>query len=270
MARATRSKDVKEPTKGKVVKTPTKVVATKSKKVAEVKPAKRTSSEVEEETVEAEKETVVAEELELSSEESSDDDEDLHGLSGDEESEEPSKKKSKNVTTTTKEGHSINKTIAKPTEARVNNGKRGVVYVGRIPHGFHERELKTYFSQFGAIINLRLSRNKKTGASKHFGYIEFESLDVAKVAAETMNNYLLEGHLLKVNIQESIHDELFKGANTPFNPIDWNKINREKNDNPKTAEEWKIIVEDVQKQKENKQKELNDLGFDYDLKVLLK
>jgi len=36
-----------------------------------------------------------------------------------------------------------------------------VVYVGRIPHGFYEEQMRAYFSQFGVIKNLRLSRNKK-------------------------------------------------------------------------------------------------------------
>lgn len=36
-----------------------------------------------------------------------------------------------------------------------------VVYLGHIPHGFYEEQMKAYFSQFGTIVNLRLSRNKK-------------------------------------------------------------------------------------------------------------
>lgn len=38
---------------------------------------------------------------------------------------------------------------------------RGVLYLGRIPHGFYEAEMKAYFSQFGDVTRLRLSRNKK-------------------------------------------------------------------------------------------------------------
>lgn len=57
--------------------------------------------------------------------------------------------------------------------------------------------MQGYFSQFGDVKQLRLSRNKKTGASKHYAYIEFESEDVAKIVAETMDNYLLFGKLLQ-------------------------------------------------------------------------
>lgn len=38
---------------------------------------------------------------------------------------------------------------------------RGVIYLGRIPHGFYEDQMRNYFSQFGDITRLRLSRNKK-------------------------------------------------------------------------------------------------------------
>ncbi len=37
----------------------------------------------------------------------------------------------------------------------------GVVYVGRIPHGFYEQEMRKYFSQFGMVKRLRLARSKK-------------------------------------------------------------------------------------------------------------
>lgn len=201
--------------------------------------------------------------------------EDLNGLSSEEESdeeveiEEPATKKSKTVVTTTKDGHSINKTIAKPTESsKAKGAKRGVIYIGRIPHGFHEVEMRKYFSQFGDIINLRLSRNKKTGASKHYGWIEFESHEVASVAAETMNNYLLEGHLLKVSVLDSIHEDLFKGANTKYTVIDWDKKNREAHDRPKSENEWAAISKKFEQAKVDKQKELKDLGFEYDVTVL--
>ena len=39
--------------------------------------------------------------------------------------------------------------------------RRGVVYVGHIPHGFYETQMKEYFSQFGKITKVHVSRNKK-------------------------------------------------------------------------------------------------------------
>lgn len=85
-------------------------------------------------------------------------------------------------------------------EQQENNNKQqgGVLYIGRIPHGFYEPEMMAYFSQFGTVTRLRISRSKKTGRSRHYGFIEFASPEVAQIVQETMDNYLLFGHLLKV------------------------------------------------------------------------
>ncbi|KAJ8960411.1 hypothetical protein NQ318_013691 [Aromia moschata] len=68
---------------------------------------------------------------------------------------------------------------------------RGLIHVAHIPHGFYETEMKNYFKQFGAITNIKVCRSRKNGNSKGFGYVEFLHPDVAKIAAETMNNYLM-------------------------------------------------------------------------------
>ncbi|SCU81643.1 LAFA_0C06326g1_1 [Lachancea sp. 'fantastica'] len=74
----------------------------------------------------------------------------------------------------------------------------GIIYVSRLPKGFHERELARYFAQFGDLKEVRLARNKKTGNSRHYGFVEFVNKEDAVVAQETMHNYLLMGHLLQV------------------------------------------------------------------------
>ncbi|NXW39744.1 MK67I protein, partial [Nyctiprogne leucopyga] len=70
----------------------------------------------------------------------------------------------------------------------------------------------------GKVTRLRLSRSKKTGASKGYGFIEFESDDVAKIVADTMNNYLFSERLLKCQFMppERVHEHLFKNCNKVF------------------------------------------------------
>ncbi|KAM9230294.1 LOW QUALITY PROTEIN: MKI67 FHA domain-interacting nucleolar phosphoprotein-like [Dugong dugon] len=93
----------------------------------------------------------------------------------------------------------------------------GVVSMGHIPRGLFEPQLKGYFSQFGTVTGLKLSRSKKTGNSKGYAFVEFESDDVAKVVAETMNSYLF-GRLLKCDFMppEKVQEELFKDWGVPF------------------------------------------------------
>jgi len=39
--------------------------------------------------------------------------------------------------------------------------KRGVIYVGHIPHGFYEQELRGFFSQFGTVTRVKLARSRE-------------------------------------------------------------------------------------------------------------
>lgn len=48
--------------------------------------------------------------------------------------------------------------------------RRGVIYVGRLPHGFYETQLKEYFSQFGTVTKVHVSRNKKVCTQIMFGH----------------------------------------------------------------------------------------------------
>ncbi|TKY49004.1 MKI67 FHA domain-interacting nucleolar phosphoprotein [Spatholobus suberectus] len=107
-----------------------------------------------------------------------------------------------------------------------------VLYVGRIPHGFYEKEMEGYFGQFGTIKRLRIARNKKTGKSRHFGFIEFESPEVAKIVADTMHNYLLLEHLLQVYVipPEHVHPRLWRGFNYRYKPLDSVQIERKRHD----------------------------------------
>ncbi|KAJ3368882.1 hypothetical protein GGF31_006017 [Allomyces arbusculus] len=145
---------------------------------------------------------------------------------------------------------------------------RGVVYLGRIPHGFYEKEMKEYFSQFGQVTRLRLSRNKKTGASKHYAFIEFESEAVADVVASTMDNYLLFGHVLRCRVipRDQVHPDLFKNADRKFRIINTAAIHQRRHNtvDAKTAEKRaKNLVTKAAK----KQALLSELGIDYTVPV---
>ncbi|KFP17664.1 MKI67 FHA domain-interacting nucleolar phosphoprotein-like, partial [Egretta garzetta] len=61
-------------------------------------------------------------------------------------------------------------------------------------------------------------RCSQTGGSKGYGFIEFESDDVAKIVADTMNNYLFSERLLKCQFisPERVHENLFKTSNKIF------------------------------------------------------
>ncbi|ABN65543.1 predicted protein, partial [Scheffersomyces stipitis CBS 6054] len=223
--------------------------------------------EVEEQNDEDEEDQDVSE----LSDESDDEDEDLRGLSSEEEDDDEEEEEAeKDIKSKIKrDGHLVNKTVIS-SEARASkkSKKRGIIYLGRLPQGFQEPEMKKYFSQFGSIINLKLSRNKKTGKSKHYGFIEFENFEIAKIAAESMNNYLIFGHLLRCEVVETANEDLFKNTEKNFKVIPWKKISKHKNDKPKSKEQWGKLVEKYENQKLKKQTELKEKGIDFDLNSL--
>ncbi|MCJ1225456.1 hypothetical protein MMC12_002105 [Toensbergia leucococca] len=147
------------------------------------------------------------------------------------------------------------------TKAKGN--EPGVIYVGRIPHGFHEHEMRSYFTQFGPILRLRLSRNRRTGASKHYAFIEFASESVAAIVASTMNNYLLFGHILKCRVvpREQVHEKLWIGANRRFKAVPWARIEGRKLERGLGREGWERRVEGERKRRVEMGERLKGIGY---------
>ncbi|KAF7503023.1 hypothetical protein GJ744_004699 [Endocarpon pusillum] len=164
------------------------------------------------------------------------------------------------------------KTQKKLRQAAQNGNKDGpgAVYVGRIPHGFYENEMRQYFSQFGNISKLRLSRNRKTGHSKHFAFIEFESNEVAKIVAETMDNYLMFGHILKCKYvqPEALHPDTFKGANKRFRVAPHNRMEKRALEAPKSESQWAKKNSKEQSRRNRKAEKLKAMGYEIELPKL--
>jgi nucleolar protein 15 len=139
----------------------------------------------------------------------------------------------------------------------------GTIYLGHIPHGFFEKQMHSYFSQFGTITRLRLSRNRRTGKSKHYGWVEFQSKDVAQIVAETMDGYLIHPHRMVCKVVE-VDDNVWKGSNKVFKKIPWVKINREKLEGKRTKEKWEDLARKDHERMEKRMEKIKELGIDYD------
>ncbi|GAQ91851.1 hypothetical protein KFL_008690020 [Klebsormidium nitens] len=151
--------------------------------------------------------------------------------------------------------------------AGAGGGAQGrVVYIGRIPHGFYEDQMSGFFGQFGTISRLKVSRNKKTGKSKHYAFIEFESSEVAAIVAECMHNYLLFGSVLQCSVMDpdKLHPDTFKNANRKFVKVPWQRIAREQHNKERTPEEQQRVVTRLLKADETRRKRLREQGIEYD------
>src|SRR5436853_7906164 len=123
--------------------------------------------------------------------------------------------------------------------------------------------MREYLSQFGTITKLRPLRNKRTGASKLFAFIEFESDEVAKIVAGAMDNYLMFGHILKCKYvpQESLHPDTWKGANKRFRKVPYTMLEKKALEAPKTSMQWEKKNESEQKKREQKAQRMKELGY---------
>jgi nucleolar protein 15 len=130
--------------------------------------------------------------------------------------------------------------------------------------------MRAYFSQFGDITRLRLSRNRVTGRSKHFAFVEFASVSVAKIVAETMDNYLLYGHILKCKFvsEDQLHPGIWKGANRRFKKVPWNKIEKKRLEQGKTREQWDQSIKKEQQRRIGQALKAEALGYHLDLPEL--
>jgi len=148
--------------------------------------------------------------------------------------------------------------------------EHGFVYLGHIPHGFFETEIKSYFSQFGRVVRLRLARSLRTGNHKGYGFVEFENVEVARIAAETMNNYLMFNKILKCHLipKEKLHKLTFKNAKRPFHVRLASKL-RQRFNATKSADKLKQIETRNKNKMEKRQTKLKELGINLDLSKLM-
>lgn len=111
---------------------------------------------------------------------------------------------------------------AKPSPGKKGQGKSGtetsdkssVIYLGHIPNGFFETEMRKFFIQFGAVKRLKLFRSKKTNNSKGYAFVEFESPQVAEVVSEAMQGYFLMERQLVSHVVpvEKLHKGMFTAS----------------------------------------------------------
>jgi RNA recognition motif-containing protein len=73
------------------------------------------------------------------------------------------------------------------------------LYIGNLPYGVTEDDIKAKFSEFGELANINLVMDRFTGESKGFGFIEYANNSDADKAIKSMNGAQFGGRTLKVN-----------------------------------------------------------------------
>ncbi|MEN8780012.1 MAG: RNA-binding protein [Desulfobacterales bacterium] len=73
------------------------------------------------------------------------------------------------------------------------------IYVGNLAFAITEDELRQAFEAFGTVDTATIIKDKYSGQSKGFGFVEMPSGDEARAAIEGLNGKDLKGRNLNVN-----------------------------------------------------------------------
>ena len=73
------------------------------------------------------------------------------------------------------------------------------IYVGNLSYRTTEDDLRTAFEAFGAVSSTAIIRDRESGQSKGFGFVEMSSDTEAQAAITGLNDKEVGGRRLKVN-----------------------------------------------------------------------
>jgi RNA recognition motif-containing protein len=77
------------------------------------------------------------------------------------------------------------------------------LFVGSLSQETTEEDLRTIFSEFGEIVALRILRDKETGFSRGFGFVEMADRFCAFDAIDNIDQTFLHGQVISVKEAKS-------------------------------------------------------------------
>ena len=76
------------------------------------------------------------------------------------------------------------------------------LYVGNLSYSTTEESLNGLFAQFGEVVSAIVIKDRATGQSKGFGFVELADEAAADKAIEAQNGKEFEGRRIRVNVAE--------------------------------------------------------------------
>ncbi len=73
------------------------------------------------------------------------------------------------------------------------------IYVGNLPYNTTEDELRELFSQHGSVVSVNIIKDRDTGNSKGFGFVEIAEQADGEKAINELDGTMLNDRSLKVN-----------------------------------------------------------------------
>lgn len=73
------------------------------------------------------------------------------------------------------------------------------IYVGNLAYNATEDDLRRAFEEYGAVDKVNIIRDRDTGNSRGFGFVEMSDQEQAQAALSGLNGTELLGRMLRVN-----------------------------------------------------------------------
>ena len=73
------------------------------------------------------------------------------------------------------------------------------IYVGNLPYSVTDDDLRDLFSEYGELVSAEVVKDKFSGQSKGFGFVDMPSNSEADQAIKALNDTDLKGRKLTVN-----------------------------------------------------------------------
>jgi RNA recognition motif-containing protein len=73
------------------------------------------------------------------------------------------------------------------------------IYVGNLPFSTTEMELEELFSKYGHVESTKIVKDRSTGRSRGFGFVEMPDEQEAKEAVSNLDGFLVGQRGLRVN-----------------------------------------------------------------------
>ncbi len=85
----------------------------------------------------------------------------------------------------------------------LNNRK---LFVGSLPWAVDDAQLSQIFSQVGTVVSAQVLKDRETGRSRGFGFVEMSTDEEAQAAVEKLNGSDVDGRKIVVNIARPRED----------------------------------------------------------------
>jgi len=80
------------------------------------------------------------------------------------------------------------------------------IYVGNLNYRMTEDALRELFEPYGEVVSVKVVKDRFSGRSKGFGFVEMASKDEGETAIQKLNDSEVEGRNIRVNFARPRND----------------------------------------------------------------